>query len=136
MEYFKWDLSLDVQISQMNDEHKTLIDHMNKLHKCYQEQKPAAETSAAFDALYNYTKKHFADEEAYLASQHYPAYETHKRLHDDLLQKLDNYKKLFSETGQINNHFFAFLKSWLTSHIKVVDSQYGEYIVRNTKKAG
>lgn len=127
MTYFKWDSSLDVKVSKMNDEHKILINCMNRLREKYQQQAPRGEVAKALSDLQKYTMEHFRDEEAFMKSINYPVFDSHKRIHDDLLATLQKHKTAFEQSGELSEPFFVFLKSWLMNHIKISDVAYGGY---------
>lgn len=135
MSFLIWDQSLDVKVGKMNDEHKILIDYMNRLHDKYESKAPRGDILSALDALYNYTVEHFRDEEKYLSSINYPVFDAHKRTHEDLLSTFQTHKNAFKNGKDLGDQFFTFLRSWLTNHIKVSDVSYGNYAEKSKAKA-
>ena len=112
----------------MNDEHKKLIQLMNIVYEKNQAKAPKSDIKNALTSLANYTTRHFKDEESYMESISYPKLSTHKLIHQDLLKKVKKHIDDFdSGNGEVPEAFFDFLKLWLVSHIKGIDSQYGEY---------
>jgi hemerythrin-like metal-binding protein len=45
---------------------------------------------AAFRDLASYTAEHFAHEEKFMQSIHYPQFSSHKKIHEKLLIRLEN----------------------------------------------
>lgn len=127
MGYFQWDDKLDTGVDNMNDEHKFLIDLMNKLHDVHTSDAKTSVIGKAFDDLANYTIKHFKDEEEYMASINYPDLLIHQGVHKSLLDKVMEFKDKFKKEGKLHDDFFPFLKMWLVSHIKGIDVKYGQY---------
>ncbi len=85
----------------------------------------------ALEELLKYTKTHFASEEQYLASHHYPDLDAHKLRHRELEAVV---AKLLDETHahkvkgaplKLN----LFVTIWLLEHIMGEDNQYARFIL-------
>ncbi|MGE0881749.1 MAG: bacteriohemerythrin [Acidimicrobiia bacterium] len=124
MSFFDWTPALDVHVDAMNNEHKKLIDLMNVLHDKVEAKAGKSLIGLALDQLAQYTVRHFADEEAYMASVGFVKLEVHKGLHKQLLDRFGGFQKEFEQTGELTTAFFDFLRFWLTAHIKSIDTQY------------
>lgn len=127
MTYFEWDTSLDVNVQAMNDQHKKLIDLMNELQEKNEAGRGKQELIEAANALIAYTRKHFADEEQYMESIGYSRLESHKKLHENLLAELESRVEAFSagQDPKLGDEFTTFLKTWLATHIRGIDTKYG-----------
>lgn len=127
MTYFEWDTSLDVNVQAMNEQHKTLIDLMNDLHTKNESGRDKQELIEAAEALIAYTQKHFEDEEQYMESIGYSGLESHKKLHETLLTELVSRVEAFSagQDPKLGDEFTTFLKTWLATHIRGIDTKYG-----------
>ena len=79
------------------------------------------------EKLRDYTKKHFADEEAYMESIHYKKIFTQKVQHQQFIEKLDEFiKKHNEETDDQDEQItgiLTFLTDWLINHILYVDGR-------------
>lgn len=133
--FVEWDISLDVKVSDMNNEHKTWINYINMLYEEADNQGSSSAVMRAFDNMLDYTLKHFGDEEAYLQKIGYPLFDEHKQAHEDFLAQIRESKRNLSSRGELELHFFDDLKGWLIRHIKIVDTQYGNFSERMQKKA-
>ena len=81
-DYFEWnEAKLGLHVPAMDREHQVLISLMNKLHVLREKQASSGEVLAAINALGEYTVKHFADEEMYMARIQYPGIGVHKAVH-------------------------------------------------------
>jgi len=127
MGYYQWDASLDIGVEAMNEEHKVLIGHMNTVYDKNMAKVPKEELEGSIQALFDYVIKHFADEEAYMASIQFPGLDAHRQLHDNLLTELKRHIEVFanSDATQVSEQFVMFLKLWLTTHIRGIDIKYG-----------
>lgn len=126
-ELLAWTTDLSTTVNAMDDEHKIIVDLMNKLYKLNQEKSSKPQITKALTELADYSAKHFSDEEAYMESINYSDLAKHKLLHTQLLSKLAEHAD-----GYINgpeelmpDAFFQFLKFWLTTHINHIDKKYG-----------
>lgn len=127
MSFFEWDESLDVNVDSMNAQHKNLVNLMDAL---YTKNLAGVSKQELLDGLANlmqYVLKHFKDEEGYMESINFLGLETHKRLHQNLLTDLTTFVNNFknSEAQQLSSEFIMFLKFWLSTHIRGIDTKYG-----------
>lgn len=135
MSFLNWGAALDLGVKSMNDEHKVLIDIMNRLYDRNKAGAPKSELEKIIIDLANYTTKHFADEEAYMASIQFPELTTHKIIHQNLLRSFgEQVDKFKAGDGKVSDGFFSFLKLWLTAHIQGIDMKYGTFS-KGVKKA-
>ena len=82
------------------------------------------------DELREYTRFHFADEEAYMEKVGYPQLDAQKRAHTAFVDKLMDID--LSQLEQIDEHqqeylnnLISFLAGWLINHILKMDKQIG-----------
>lgn len=109
MPFFEWSDELDTNVDSMNKEHQTLINLMNKLYDLNSSDAPKDEIKKAFDEFASFTIKHFKDEEEYMASINYEKLEVHKKIHEDLLKKVTEFKTNFEQSqNKLENSFFSF----------------------------
>lgn len=126
MAYLEWTTDLDVGVANMNDEHQKLIELMNRFAELADAGASRAQATAALDALGKYTMEHFRDEEAMMARMRFPELDKHKLIHQALLRQFGEHADNFGRTGQ-HQELLMFLKVWLKSHIKGVDTKYGKH---------
>jgi hemerythrin-like metal-binding protein len=121
-----WDQSLDVGVAPMNREHQDILDLMNRIYDARAQGREGAAVNQLVADLGGVCTRHFADEEAYMASIGYRELSSHKILHQKLLERFSAYAaEIKAAHGVPSDDFFNFLKFWLTSHIKGVDVKYG-----------
>lgn len=123
-----WDPSLDVGVAAMNREHQDILDLMNKIYDARVRGEQGEAINQLVARLGAICTRHFADEEAYMASIGYRELASHKILHQSLLTRFNGYAEAIKADGGVaSDDFFNFLKFWLTSHIKGVDIKYGAH---------
>lgn len=66
--------------------------------------------------LIDYTKRHFAAEEALMQRSKYPGYPEHKVFHDKLTAQVVQFQSEFA-AGKSTIQLLQFLKDWLQHHI-------------------
>ena len=128
---FKWEDRYSIKIKKMDDQHKVLIDYINKLAESM-DTDDYSKITPAFKELAGYVVKHFQEEEAFFDSENFPGATTHKIIHQKLLESVGAYQVQIENKKLEKEKFYEFLKIWLTSHIIGIDTKYGEYIL--TKK--
>ncbi|MFK7827078.1 MAG: bacteriohemerythrin [Oligoflexales bacterium] len=123
-----WKSDLDIGIENMNNQHKKLIDLMGILYDNNEKSVDKKVLEKNMSDLFDYTVRHFKEEEKYLESNDYSGLPTHKIIHQDLLAKLKTHYESFQngDNTNISDEVFVFLNFWLSSHIKGIDMKYGK----------
>ncbi len=129
-EFIVWSDELSVGIEEIDEQHKVLVNLINRMHNAIAEKHGSEVVSGILAELVDYTKIHFAVEESLLRILGYPGYEEHKDIHDELLEHvLDLQKKVASGNTNISFELMHFLKSWLSKHILEEDMQYAGFML-------
>ena len=88
----------------------------------------------SFKALLEYTVHHFAHEEKYMEQIQYPALDSHKKVHKNLIDVLIKFKNQL-DAGELSNaKLTSFLKNWLFTHIMGIDTKYAKHAFENNSK--
>jgi len=128
-----WDDTYSVEIQEIDEQHKRLIEIMNELYTAIAHKSNRDLISDVLDKLVDYTKVHFAVEETLMRVFHYDGYDEHKAIHDRIVtQVLEFQGKFRSGNDSVGMELLLFLKDWLFDHINKVDKQY----VKTFHKAG
>ena len=90
-----------------------------------------------FDLLVAATHEHFDDEEKHMQTIGYPGLERHHQIHQQLFEALDKYRREFTASvyGRFPSSVFDFFKTWLITHIMIVDRQYADFLKNQPKSA-
>mgnify|MGYP001113067658 CR=1 FL=1 len=122
----EWKERFNIGVENIDKAHQNLFSIVRKLIYLNQEEKKGQWACAeGIKYFKNYAVKHFAEEEAYMLSIHYPGYEIHKRLHDDLRYKtlpaLERDLVMSEYSPESIRHFLGICLGWLSGHILVED---------------
>lgn len=125
MAFLNWTTALHIGVQAMDAEHQQLVKLMNDLHQHHETGAPKPVMTAALKALFDYTVKHFKDEEEYMRRIKYDGYKVHCITHQHLVKKLTDFRDAYvSGRSELTQEFFNFLKLWLSAHILQIDKQY------------
>ena len=134
MTLMQWGPHLDIGVESMNAEHRELIALMNALHDKFDAGATGTEVITLVQKLGALCLKHFADEEAFMASINFEGLPSHKLIHKQLAEKYTRYAEDITKNGgKMSKDFFSFLQLWLSAHIQGIDAKYGA--VAQRKKA-
>ncbi|NLX71508.1 MAG: hemerythrin family protein [Clostridiales bacterium] len=77
-----------------------------------------------------YVVEHFHDEEEYQLSINYPGYEFHKRIHDGMVDYVQDVSRQFEQSTD-NEHLMqqlgGRLLAWLINHVAAEDQRIADY---------
>ena len=130
---FHWSDSFNVNIQEVDEQHKVLVDLLNQLHHAIKDHRGKAASRHILDQLADYTRTHFLLEESLMRVLHYPGLEIHKQQHEDLIKQIQELQhKLDYENVTITFELLHFLRNWLVQHINDSDKRFGAHF----RKAG
>ncbi|HHY51639.1 MAG TPA: hemerythrin family protein [Clostridiales bacterium] len=126
-----WTPSLSVGVELIDEQHKTWFEKADKLFEAGKNNQAKEYVGELLDFLDSYTKKHFADEEQYMLSIHYPGLEEQKRAHTAFIAELTKLRSQYKESGGnltviINANKMVI--EWLTKHISNMDKKIGDFV--------
>ncbi|MDH5516308.1 MAG: bacteriohemerythrin [Gammaproteobacteria bacterium] len=132
----KWQDSMSTGIQLVDEDHQILINLINELQTATQFKVEQKKIDEIMQRLISYTKYHFDREETLMRNNHYPDYENHKKLHQEMIAKInDCTSKYHSDQDHTIYDALDFLKTWLINHIKGSDREYIPYI-KNIELSG
>jgi hemerythrin len=129
MAFFEWSDQLSVKVGKMDEQHKVLVSLINELHEAMKAGIGKEATGKTLKRLIEYTKTHFADEEALMRQHGYQGLDVQKAEHAKLTQQVLDFNKDYT-AGKITltMEVMSFLKRWLNEHIANTDKKYGPYL--------
>ncbi|MFH0974489.1 MAG: bacteriohemerythrin [Spirochaetota bacterium] len=128
MEPIMWTDKISVGVKSFDEEHKQLINYINKLNHALQIGTAQKTMTEILTGLVNYTKIHFKHEEDSMVKHKYADYVTHKKEHDSLTSQVEDfYERLKSGKSTFSLELMNFLSNWLINHIQKTDMNYKSF---------
>ena len=116
----------------IDNEHKELIDRVNKLVESCENGKEKVTAVKTLDFLMDYTEFHFSDEEKLQQEVGYDKLEQHKGQHEDFKKSVDELRQMLEEEEGPTDAFVQAvnknISQWLVNHIQGWDKAVAEYI--------
>jgi methyl-accepting chemotaxis protein/hemerythrin len=124
-ELIKWSKELSVDLNEIDDQHKKLLDILNSLFNSMQSGSSSGIIKNLIKELYDYAKYHFDNEEKYFDKFSYEEKESHIKLHEEFKSKINELdKKIDSGNNSVSSELLNYLINWITGHINVIDKKY------------
>lgn len=120
-------------ITMIDEEHSQLFEYANQIYELLQSEFIADKYDNIADVLQklrNYTRKHFADEEAYMESIQYKQIFMQKVQHQEFISRLDSWNldeiDAMENQDEVIEEMLTFLTDWLIHHILELDTRIGK----------
>lgn len=129
-----WTKNLSVGVSMIDDQHKMWFEKAEKLFEAGRTKQSKEYIGEMLQFLDSYTKKHFADEEKYMLSIHYPGYEEQKKAHTAFIAQLEKLSNDYNTSGgslMVILNANQMVIDWLTKHISNMDIKIGQFTQDN-----
>ncbi len=129
MKDLTWDNSLSVQIDEIDDDHRKLVDLFNRLNHSVVDGDSIDYINAVLEELISCTVWHFRHEERLMIKHNYAGYIEHRDEHQDLIDSAVALQQKCIEEGRlISAEEIEFLERWLTGHILGIDMDLGTFL--------
>jgi len=124
-----WDNSLSVQVQEIDEDHRRLVDLFNILNRSVVEGDEPNYIEAVLEELLSCTIWHFKHEERLMLKYSYDGLLEHKAEHQELIESAKELQQKFLQEGKsLSNEDVEFLELWLTGHILGTDMELGSYL--------
>jgi len=129
----QWREKMTIDDGVIDQDHKHLIDIINRFEKTAQDGLTLNEGLEILFALKFYASTHFKREEQLQRLIDFPFFEAHKREHEELIEKLteiiDELKTTQESTyNSVARHTAALLRDWLVNHVLHSDLRMKSFI--------
>jgi len=122
MALLQWKDEYSTGIEDVDDEHRDLIDIVNRLHGLVLAEDSKLTVPAFFDGLIKGVSAHFALEERIMDESGYPQAAQHRADHDRLLDELRELKETFEHADEVDSVDLALrLEPWFSRHLTIHD---------------
>ena len=129
METIQWSESISVNNSEIDNQHKNLIQLTNNLISNSNAKVNSEIIGETLQKLLKYIKEHFKDEEELLEKCNYPKLEEHKKEHKKFVKKIVGFcNDVLIGKSAVTEEMIYFLVDWLLNHTSIDDQDYKNYI--------
>ncbi|MGA3028569.1 MAG: bacteriohemerythrin [Bryobacteraceae bacterium] len=129
MALFTWSPEYSVGNDLIDAEHRTLFEMADRLHGAMLSGGGKNVLRSLFVQLADYTRTHFAHEEALMAKHAYPQLPAHAEIHRQLIAKLSKLQDdLNGGKLTVTMDTMQFLRDWLQHHIGKTDRLVASHV--------
>lgn len=127
----QWDDSLSIGVEAVDGDHKILVSLVGQILGAIDAPEADVVIGSVINALVDYTRYHFAREEALQEAVGYPGLARHRVLHEDLKATAVSMQQRFlADPASVDPaQLTRFLVDWLTHHIMQEDKAIAPYAV-------
>lgn len=120
-----WNDELRVGVSLFDDEHHEMIDLLNDMREQISSNASDVDITEAFKNFVECGVTHFAHEEELMEEWGYPEMNSHKKEHDELLEKVHAIYEQYEDGKKAYSlELVNFLADWMMLHLKSTDRKY------------
>ncbi len=135
MALITWSNMFSVGVSEIDTQHKKLVELINQLNDAMQAGKGTDVLGKVLTELVNYTVYHFGYEEKLMGQYNYEDSPAHKDEHKKFIVTVGDFKKKFDAgSAVISVEIMNFLRDWLTTHIMKTDKKLGQGLAKHGVK--
>jgi len=129
MALLNWKDEYSVNIKEIDDQHKKLVEMINELHEAMVQKKAKEVLGGVLSKLVSYAATHFANEERLMQGNGYPEFAGHKEKHEKMTAKVIALQKDWQAgKAALGIEVSQFLRDWLDKHILGTDKKYAPFL--------
>jgi len=126
---FKWKNDFSVGIKELDDQHKSFFEIINRLGETAGRNKGVEFVGPVLQELKEYSRHHFTEEENWLKIIGFPELHYQKQQHAFFIAQVTDLQDKYSRgDGNIPISTLEFIRDWLLSHILESDKKYGIFM--------
>jgi hemerythrin-like metal-binding protein len=130
MKNITWDQSLSVDVDEIDEDHRRLVDLFNLLSHAVAEKESSEYIEALLEELIACTVWHFRHEERLMIKHGYDGFAAHRDEHSELIDSVRDLQQKFHDANkQLTSDDVEYLSDWLTGHIMGQDMRLGYYLM-------
>ena len=132
--YISWNDKLETGQSLMDAEHRILVMLFRKLDvgiKTHQSDEMLKDITLE---IHRFVEFHFVSEENLMSETQYPDIEAHRKIHTELLMKLNDLIEKIHSHREFPEDLLYFLDNWLSNHIETHDQRLAEHVHKSATR--
>ena len=125
--------SMETGIKEIDDQHRELVDRINKVIKMGEAGKSKEETEETLNFLAEYVLKHFSTEDDYMNKCSYPVCYLHQGQHSNFVEKFLELRDRYENSGysiELSTELNTYMVSWVVNHVTTSDAAFGKYYLK------
>jgi len=126
-----WTDNLNTGIDVIDNQHKRIVDYINKLYNVHNSNADKAAIRDVIDELVDYTLTHFTFEEGMLDDYNYDQLGEHKALHEQFAAQVRELRDHFDSNDAASIELNNLMVTWLFNHILHEDAKYTPFIPKS-----
>jgi len=125
----QWHEEYRVDVLRLDTHHRRLFEQANAILDAVDSGRELEEVLSLMDAIAEYARYHFGEEEALMVRYAYPEADSHRARHARLMDQLAETRRVIAERGNADSpSVMTFLKEWLVNHICTDDRRYTNFL--------
>jgi hemerythrin len=129
MALIDWSDEHNVNVREIDDQHRQLVALVNHLHEAMKLRGGRDTIGRRLRDLILHTRIHFSTEERLMSENSYPDYLRHKAEHDELLRRVVDLDRQVREGDLLMSFAVALdLRAWAIGHITFSDKPLGVFL--------
>lgn len=127
----QWDESLVLGLDEIDDQHRSIFEHFQKLSDAVQQGESAEIIEQFSNFLFEYTHLHFTTEDKIMVEYKYPKIEIQRHEHGEFTRDINLLKKRIEHEGATREAAIETtgkLLRWIVNHIKKHDKEMVAYV--------
>ncbi len=129
-----WKDRYNLGVSQIDQQHKELFSRVSNFVETLRSNdswdKRVEKVNETLSFMKDYVITHFHDEEEYQKSIGYPEYESHKKIHQEMVAYVAHFAAEYEKEGfneKMVQQFAGKLLAWLINHVAAEDQKIADY---------
>lgn len=129
MAIISWEKDYELGIRIIDEQHRGLVDLINKLHDAMRERRTKEVLSQIINEMQTYYQEHFSTEEKFFDEYNYPDAVEHKQEHAEFKTKVNEFAA-DHDSGKVmlSIDIINYLRDWLIEHINGTDKLYAPFL--------
>lgn len=125
METIQWDEKFSVNVAEMDRHHKELLGYLSELQHQLYPGNESQKVGVTLNALAEYARFHFAEEERLLQEQNSPCLSAQINQHAYFTKEVQEMFRQYNLGILPGQSVLSFLRDWFINHIMQEDHKYG-----------
>jgi hemerythrin len=123
-----WDKSFEIGCELVDNQHRELVALVSGFEGAVHGKVTGQQLAEVLKFIVNYTRHHFSSEEAFMEKISYPELANHKKIHDELINKVTKILLDLKSGKKPEPEFLLnFLIDWVKDHVLEEDRKIGEF---------